>query len=153
MKKIIAIAALASTLTAGAFAATPASSSAEMSNPVSTGTSFIYDSQEPSVALVFDTTILPINPSAAQTGDALAKTHFKTAGASTTYHVEASFAGANTGTQLEAAFSSNGTTADRGNVYLTNATANEDANILLLKKAALNAGTTTVTYTVTGYTA
>lgn len=153
MKKIIAIAALASTLTAGAFAATPASSSLETSNPVSTGTSFIYDAQEPSVALVFDTTILTNNTTAANPGDALAKTHFKTAGASTTYKVDASFAGANTDAQLEAAFSSDGATATSKNVYLTGAAPNEDANILLLKKAALNPGSTTVTYTVTGYTA
>lgn len=120
---------------------------------MSTGTTFTYDATEPSVAIVFDTNILTHNPSAANTGDALAKTHFKTAGNSTTYKVEANFAGANTATQLEAAFSSNGTTANSQDIYLTGATANEDANILLLKKAELNPGSTIVTYTVTGYTA
>lgn len=153
MKKIIAIAALASTLTAGAFAATPAQTSTESANPVSTGTTFNYDATEPSVAIVYDTVVLTNNPSQVSAGTALAKTHFKTAGQSTTYKVDASFAGANSATQLEAAFSSNGTTANSKDVYLTGAVSNEDANILLLKKADLNTGSTTVTYTVTGYTA
>ncbi|ECG0448575.1 hypothetical protein DER61_26500 [Salmonella enterica] len=153
MKKIIAIAALTASSLSCAYAATPANSPATESHAVISTTQFIFDAQQTTVAPVFTTQVLTGDAMSATTGTALAKTSFKTNGTSTSYKVVANYAGENNDSNLEAAFSINGTTATPDDIALNDVSGQEDAYILLLKKAALNAGTTTVTYTITGYNA
>lgn len=151
MKKIIAIAALTASSLSCAYAATPATAPQTQENGVVSSTQFIFDAQQSTVAPVYTNQVITADALNAPLNSALAKTTFKTDGTSTSYKVEATYSGENSQTNLEAAFSTDGTTATSGQTALNGVSGKEDAYILLLKKAALNAGSTTVTYTITGY--
>ncbi|EHW7085913.1 hypothetical protein K2U01_004603 [Salmonella enterica] len=68
---------------------------------------------------------------------------------STDYKVEATYSGDNSGSYA-VAFSSDGATGTVGNIYAT-VGHGDVAHIVLIKNGEVAAGTTTVTYNVTGY--
>ncbi|EDX6842618.1 hypothetical protein C0V48_001135 [Salmonella enterica] len=150
MKKILTIAALTAASISSAHATvTPASSSEINTNAVVSTHSFQYSAQEPTVAPQFVTAVKSMDPINAGHGTVLADTTFTTDLVSTVYKVEASYDGDNR-TAYSAAFSNNGSNGDPSNVY-ANVGHSEVAHIVLIKTGEVAAGTTTVTYTVTGY--
>ncbi|EAT2562921.1 hypothetical protein EI761_22060 [Salmonella enterica] len=150
MKKILAIAALTAASVSSAHATvTPASSSDINTNPVVNTYTFQYPAQEPTVAPQFVTAVRSLDPINAQRDTVLADTSFTTDLVSTVYKVEASYDGDNR-TAYSAAFSKDGGNGDPANVYAT-VGHSDVAHIVLIKTGEVAAGTTTVTYTVTGY--
>ncbi|EKN2274366.1 hypothetical protein PWO62_000468 [Salmonella enterica] len=150
MKKILAIAALTAASMSSAHATiSPASTNDITTNAVINTYTFQYSAQEPSVAPQFVTAVKVLDPIAARTGTVLADTTFTTDNVSTVYQVEAHYDGDNK-TAYSAAFSEDGGNGNAANVYAT-VSHNEVAHIVLIKTGEVAAGTTTVTYTVTGY--
>ncbi|EIV7690385.1 hypothetical protein MA092_004552 [Salmonella enterica] len=150
MKKILAIA----TLTAASFgsahaAITPANSSAVTDHPVQSTYTFDYTATTPSVAPQYVTSVKRLDATNAPNNTILADTVFTTDQESTDYHVEATYNGDNSNSYA-AAFSSDGSTGTVGNTYAT-VGHGEVAHIVLIKNGEVAAGTTTVTYNVTGY--
>ncbi|EAX7733454.1 hypothetical protein FNH79_09970 [Salmonella enterica subsp. diarizonae] len=153
MKKIITATLLASCgLACGTAQATltPATSGEGHTGATLSATSFIYDVQETTAAPVYVTTKVAGNE--AQIGDVLAKTTFKVPQGVATAKVVAEFVGSNDSNNLAYAFSADGSSGTPDQNVATGMTAGETANIVLLKKAALTSGPTTVTYNVTTYT-
>ncbi|EBQ8440277.1 hypothetical protein B5W82_08860 [Salmonella enterica] len=152
MKKIITATLLASCgLACGTAQATlsPGTSGQGTNGAALSSTSFIYDVQETTAAPVYVTTKLAGNE--AQVGDVLAKTTFKVPQGVASAKVEAEIVGSNSNSNLGYAFSADGSSGTAGYNVATGMTPGETANIVLLKKAALNTGPTTVTYNVTTY--
>ncbi|EDS4948860.1 hypothetical protein BWQ08_002232 [Salmonella enterica subsp. enterica serovar Redlands] len=150
MKKILAIATLtAASITSAHATVTPTSSNSVQSNAVVNIYSFDYDATAPSVAPQFDTVVKDVNPTTAVPNTVLADTRFTVDGVSTVYEVAAAYHGANLNSYA-AAFSSNGNAGSQTDKYAT-VERGDVAHIVLLKKADVTPGTTTVTYTVTGY--
>lgn len=154
MKKIIAIAALAAASISTANATQAPSTATSVNTPgAAAGTSFVFDAKQPSVAPVFSTSLVDgINYSAAPNGTVLASTRFTSFGY-TDYKVDASYQGANA-SSLSAAFSDGSHDATNNDVAIQGVAASaETVRIDLLKEGSISTGATTVTYTVTGYSA
>ncbi|EFV1989100.1 hypothetical protein HRI91_004193 [Salmonella enterica] len=150
MKKILAIATLtAASITSAHATVIPTNSNSVLTNAVVNTYSFDYNASAPSVAPQFDTTVKDVNPTTAVPNTVLADTRFTTDGVSTVYEVAASYHGDNLNSYA-AAFSSNGNDGNQINTYAT-VERGDVAHIVLLKKGEVTPGTTTVTYTVTGY--
>ncbi|EIO8632844.1 hypothetical protein ACNGVM_000480 [Salmonella enterica] len=150
MKKILAIAALTAASISSAHATvTPASTNDITTNPVVNTYTFQYNADAPSVAPQFVTTVKTLDPINAGNNTVLADTTFTTDQVSTVYKVEAHYDGDNQNAYT-AAFSEDGGTGNPANVYAT-VGYNDVAHIVLIKTGEVAAGTTTVTYTVTGY--
>ncbi|HCA3619340.1 TPA: hypothetical protein MO359_004536 [Salmonella enterica subsp. diarizonae serovar 61:i:z] len=150
MKKILAIATLtAASITSAHATVTPTNSNSVLTNAVVNTYSFDYNASAPSVAPQFDTTVKDVNPTTAVPNTVLADTRFTTDGVSTVYEVAATYHGDNLNSYA-AAFSSNGNDGNQINTYAT-VERGDVAHIVLLKKSEVTPGTTTVTYTVTGY--
>lgn len=150
MKKILAIATLTAASIGSAHAVvTPGNSSAVSSNPAASTYTFNYTAESPSVAPQFVTTVKHLDAIHVPANTILADTQFVTDDSSTDYKVEASFQGDNANAYA-AAFSNDGVTGTVGNIYATVAHG-DIAHIVLIKNGEITAGTTTVTYNVTGY--
>ncbi|EAW1231852.1 hypothetical protein RG97_12360 [Salmonella enterica] len=150
MKKILAIATLtAASITSAHATVTPTNSNSVTSNPVVNTYSFDYNATAPSVAPQFDTIIKESNPIAARSGTVLADTKFNADQVSTVYEVAATYAGDNQNSYA-AAFSENGGDGNQLNTFAT-VNRGDVVHIVLLKEGEVTPGTTTVTYTVTGY--
>lgn len=150
MKKILAIATLTAASISSAHATvTPGNSNSITENAVTSTYIFDYTAEAPTVAPQFDTTVKHLDAIAAPLNTVLADTRFTTDQVSTVYKVEATYQGSNS-SSYAAAFSSDGAAGNVGNMYAT-VDYGDVAHIVLIKNGEVVAGTTTVTYNVTGY--
>lgn len=150
MKKILAIATLTAASISSAHATvTPGNNPTITDNPVTNTYTFNYTAEAPSVAPQFVTSVKNLDPIHAPTNTVLADTQFTTDQISTAYKVEATYEGDNLNAYA-AAFSSNGAAGNVNDAYAT-VGHGDIAHIVLIKKGEVAAGTTTVTYMVTGY--